>query len=491
MTRTIRHFLRPALLAAALLTSVAAAGVPGLARRLDDRLIVGTAPGAAVGDFIAAFTANHPEIALAPLETIPGRPVHLLSITLPRGTTEAEIDALELDLETGYPALLAYGEFLYDNHAPEGHTGSTYVDGISESAYQGQYLRGRIGLDAAHARTTGLGPVIALLDTGLDAAHPALAGRVLPWGASMVPGAPGIADVASGADGDGDGIPDEMVGHGTYVAGLVALVAPDARLLPVRVLDADGVGDAWWMTKGLYYAIDRGVEVINASLGSTYAAQSVEDAIDEAEALGIVVVSAAGNLDRSEPREFPAMGCGLGVAAVDSTDRKADFSNFSDRLFIAAPGAAGPDGAIVSTLPGGGYGTWAGTSFSAPLVAGAAALVRAQHPEWEPDPVTGGLWIAELIEDTLAATAFDLYPMNPEHADEEELGAGRLDASSAAAAGPIAPARLGDLDGDGLVGFDDLVRLLDAWGRTHASADLDGDGDVGFGDLLVLLGGWG
>ncbi|MCA9289615.1 MAG: S8 family serine peptidase [Phycisphaerales bacterium] len=392
---------------------------------------------------------------------------------------------------------IVWGEALYAGEASEGKSGSAWVASLDPAHFTNQYPIDLLGLDAAHDRSTGLGVVVAIIDSGIDIAHPALAGRIAPGGLNLIDGTPNVADVGDGVDTDGDLLVDEMVGHGTFVAGLVSLTAPDAKLLPVKVLNGDGTGDGWIVAKGMMYAIDRGVEVINLSLGSTYDSAAIEDAIDIAMQHGIVVVSAGGNQNEGEGdfEEFPASKSdGMGVAATDANDIKATFSNYNDKFSLSAPGdsvpqAGDPDGwnptkSIYSTLPGGGYGIWEGTSFSTAFVSGAAALIRAQHPEW-----SASLTTALNVQGYLEGTAVDIYPQNPQYADDESLGVGRLNAAAATMISPPAPA-LGDLNRDGSVNADDLAVMLAAWGLTHSSADLDGDGIVGPADLAILLAQW-
>ncbi len=479
--------------------------------RIPERIIVHIAEGADVNEFIAAFEADHPTVGVTALDQVPGRRMHLLGLDLPDGYTEAFIDQLENDLHANYLDFLVHtgsnvaGDFLYVNEGPEGKTGSVWVSGLGHNDIENQYSIPLLGVPVAQGVTTGGGVVVAVLDTGVDDTHPALAGRIVGGGFNFIDGTDDTADVGDGMDTDGDGDVDELTGHGTFVAGLVTLVAPDARILPVRVLDGDGNGDEWILTRGIYHAIDRGVEVINLSLGSTYDTVSVKQAISDAALKGIVIVSSAGNCSRSEPREFPAMDDiepgdavippvniigAIGVAATDPDDVKADFSNYSRRLFLSAPGDTvdgplDPENAIVGILPQSEYGAWEGTSFSTAFVTGAAALVRAQHPEWPADLTT-----YENVLGVLAVSAADIYAMNPQYAGDEELGVGRLDIAAATALGPVAPP-LGDLDGNGAVQFADILILLGDWGLVHSSADLDGDGVVAFADLLVLLGNWG
>lgn len=505
---TIHIIVRRAAVLAAAVFAVdtgAHAGSCVLDPRIDDRAIVHVRESSDIGAFLDAFRTAHPELTFVETaDSIPGRPIHLIDVGLPKGYTDEFMDALAADLEVNWLDFLVSGDFLYENQAPEGKTGSTYIDGLEMGTFSEQYADGLIGLPLARERATGRGVVIAVLDTGIDASHSTLADRVLPFGWDFVDDDDDPHDGGNATDDDGDGLIDEAVGHGTFVAGLLALVAPDAGILPVRVLNGDGVGDEWTLTEALYFAIDRGVEVINLSLASTYDTNTVKQAIMDAANLGIVVIAAAGNEFGSDCREHPAMddvgpedrivraeeiSGAFGVAATDHEDIKADFSNVDDHLVISAPGNVGPDPrdpsvSIISTVPGDTFASWEGTSFATAIVSGTAALVRGQHPEWPPDLVT--YLEIELI---LTETAVDIYPQNQKFEDGEQLGAGRIDAGAAVGRGPVAPP-LGDLDGNGLVNVGDLLRLLGAWRETHSSADLDGDGTVAFSDLIILLQNW-
>ncbi len=187
------------------------------------------------------------------------------------------------------------------------------------------------------------------------------------------------------------------------------------------------------------------------------------------------------------PPEYPAMRESvLGVGASDEGDLKGTFSNYGEDMSLMAPGVSAligsePDPArsIISLLPAGGYAYWEGTSMATPLVAGAAALIRAQHPEWPADSSTG-----LAIKSALESTAVDLDVLNPPYAGR--LGAGRIDIAAAVGLGPPEPA-FGDLNNDGAVNrLDSQILLLD-WGQTHSSADLNGDGVVNVLDLVHLL----
>jgi subtilisin family serine protease len=264
--------------------------------------------------------------------------------------------------------------------------------------FAAQWAGAAIRLDEAHRISTGAGVRVAVLDTGVDRQHPALAGRLLP-GYDFVDGDSDPSEVGSAAN--------PYYGHGTHVAGLVALVAPDARIMPVRILDADGVGNAWVLAEAMLYAVDPdgnpdtddGAHVINLSLSSltktdlfatvaklvscksgsaggsgTAVAGSLGDKARCTGFGGAVVVAAAGN-NASDQQEYPAAESStamLSVAASNSSGWLAGFSNRGGWIELAAPGEG-----ITSTVPGGGYATWSGTSMAAPLASGAAALVRA------------------------------------------------------------------------------------------------------------------
>lgn len=296
----------------------------------------------------------------------------------------------------------------YLQGAPESRQRYSWARGGGVDQYEGQWAASRLCLDDAHAVTRGAGVTVAVLDTGADLTHPALAGRLVP----------GWDFVDMDDDPSEEGVYGQSLGygHGTHVAGLVALAAPGAKIMPVRVLDPDGMGNIWVLAEALVWAADPdgnpethdGADVINLSLGTAFHSELIEEILEDvtcdldddeecfaADHRGAVVAAAAGNGGDSTP-QYPAAEEEDGVLAVAAstvTDSLASFSSYGDWVDVAAPGKA-----ILSSVPGGGYGTWSGTSMAAPLAAGEAALVRALYPSLS----------AEEIVDRIESTAIEI-----------------------------------------------------------------------------------
>ncbi len=255
--------------------------------------------------------------------------------------------------------------------------GGDYVD------FEDQGLGERIGLDPAHALSTGAGTTIALLDTGVDPMHDAFVGRLRPDGLDTVDDDTTPWEVSNGIDDDLDGTIDGGFGHGSMVGGILALTAPDAEILPVRVLDDEGRGSTWDILEGLAHVISAGdVDVINMSFGVPDHVESLAALVVQADVAGIVMVAGAGNGSSEEPAYFPARHSSvLMVTALDSTDVKADFADWNVLVDVSAPGTG-----VRSAYPGNGWALGSGCSFATPFVAAEAALVRSTSPlasTWE------------------------------------------------------------------------------------------------------------
>ncbi|WP_184351769.1 type VII secretion-associated serine protease mycosin [Streptomyces olivoverticillatus] len=203
---------------------------------------------------------------------------------------------------------------------------------------------------------------------------------------------PPVADASSG-----DGTTD-LVGHGTKVAGIIAArpregtgfvgLAPESTIIPIRQNDEKGTGTTTTLAAAIRHAIREHARVINISQDTTKELlpdSELELAVREALDEDIVVVASAGNdgLEGKVKKTYPAAYSGvLAVAASDRNNERAPFSQAGDFVGVAAPGVE-----MVSTVPKGGQCVDSGTSFSAPYVAGIAALIRAKHPKWKQNQV--------------------------------------------------------------------------------------------------------
>ena len=283
---------------------------------------------------------------------------------------------------------------------------------------------------------------IAIVDTGVDATHEDLAGRISPLSASC------LSDVCT------QGVPTDDDGHGTHVSGIagasadngvgVAGLAYDSPLIVVRVFPSDSTQGAALsdVADGIAWAAQHGAKVINLSLGATGGAYPVTlcNAVQAAISNGVVVVAAAGNGDPpgtpvSTPT-YPAACPGVvGVAATDASDVPGSFSNFgSPDVFVSAPGVS-----VVSTLPGDSYGYMSGTSMASPYVTALVALIRSLHPEAS---VAQLRELLALSSDKVGGGSYgvDPYATCAGCTWNQHYGYGRIDVSRAlATAVPTAP----------------------------------------------------
>ncbi len=437
----------------ALISAAALAASGGTARAdefVDGQIIVKLVEGAP----IEQVDDDYPTTVL---KSIAGQDLYLLGLA-PQENELSLLEAMQGCTDIEWAELNRYV------HVVEGQTQSFFA-GMQAIDYLAQYAWNLIRLAEAHAEEDASGVLVALLDTGVDASHEVMAGRALT-GFDFLAMAPGAPDVGNSADDDGDGDVDEMVGHGTFLAGIVAAVAPGAPILPVKVLEGDGWGDVFSVAQGIAYAVENGAEVINLSIVTSEPSQTLSDAVASARAAGSVVIAAAGNDSATDPGPFPAAyPDAVAVAATNAEDEEAEFTNYGQFVELSAPGVA-----VVSCFPNGDYAIGEGTSISAAFVSGVAALVTAADP-------------GASAEEVAAAVTAGVVPLED---DDGLLGSGRIDAY-AALPEPKVPY---DLDGDGLVNTNDMMLLFLDWGEAGSEADFDGDGVVGHSDLLLLLLNW-
>jgi len=292
------------------------------------------------------------------------------------------------------PSLSSIPSGLYDT-APVNYYGATVWHGYAAQP-AAQIIRLQ---DAQNGfRISGTG-VVAVIDTGVDVNHPVLQAVLLP-GYDFTRNQPGASewlDVSGLPSGNSqgqqqpafvqqstaavldqstaavlDGGPYSAFGHGTMTTGLVHLVAPKAQILPLKAFSSNGTGYLSNIVAALYYAVQHHANVVNMSFDLTSSSPSLTQAASYANKAGVVLVAAAGNESTSSP-VYPAAlnSYVVGIASTTNWDSRSSFSNFgSTDVWIAAPGEN-----IISTFPGGTYGSASGTSFSSPITAGTVALM--------------------------------------------------------------------------------------------------------------------
>ena len=334
----------------------------------------------------------------------------------------------------------------------DGQTLTTFYGCTVLQAYVNQPAVAITRVSEVRNLSTGAGTRIAYIDTGVDFQHPALA----PW---LDPGIDVLNDASAS---ELDGLSQQMAslldqqmaslldqqmaslldnrfifvldqvmaslldgetknsgnfpadfGHGTLVAGVLHLVAPEARIVPIKAFNAYGQTTMFAITEAVYRATQMRVDVLNMSFSTTQDSPAFRKALVDAHAAGIAVVASVGNDANNTVTYFPAAYPNvIGVAATDFADRLASFSNYGRAVSVDAPGAF-----VVSTVPGGRYAAAWGTSFSAPMVAGEIALLASLRGQGQSDTVL------------VVNTADPIDSLNPGYA--RMLGNGRINALQA------------------------------------------------------------
>ncbi|TWT27798.1 S8 family serine peptidase [Planomicrobium sp. CPCC 101110] len=277
-----------------------------------------------------------------------------------------------------------------------------------------QYHHRTIGSARAWDKTFGSPDVVvAVIDDGADLRHPDLAGKfVSPY------------DIVKET---GTVIPAGI--HGTHVAGIIgssidnekmgAGVAPKTGIMPINVFSGEYAYTSD-VIEGIDYAMKNGADIINLSLGGEEPSEALETAVQRANAIGVVLLAAAGNDGENTPNYPAAYPEVISVGSTTSADALSDFSNFGSTIDIVAPGSS-----IQSTLPGDSFGSMSGTSMATPVVAGVAALIMADNPELSNEHVKKRLY--ETAKDLGAPGRDDLF------------GHGRVDAKDALLLAPAKP----------------------------------------------------
>jgi subtilisin family serine protease len=276
--------------------------------------------------------------------------------------------------------------------------------------------------------------IVAVIDTGVDPQHPVLS-PVLLQGYDFTRNQPGasewldvsstgintttssnaqpvvvqqssaaILDQSSAAILDGS--PYGAFGHGTMTSGLVHLVAPKSKILPLKAFSSNGTGNLSNIVAALYYAVQNKANVVNMSFDLSYPSPALSQAISYANKAGVVLVAAAGN-ENTSARVYPASisGSVVGIASTTDWDARSSFSNYGTAdVWIAGPGEN-----VISTYPGGTYGSESGTSFSAPLVAGTVALMLSVKQPLNQSQAASALSHAQVLTPDLNHGRLDAY----------------------------------------------------------------------------------
>jgi subtilisin family serine protease len=279
----------------------------------------------------------------------------------------------------------------------------------------------------AVANLSGSGVVVAVIDTGVDVSHPALK-SVLVSGFNFIANSNNVSELndlgseqaaalAQSTAGilDGNNIyimnpstaailtqstagildgPPQAFGHGTMTAGLVHLVAPAAKIMPLKAFAGDGSSDLFNIVRAIYFAVDHGANVISMSFELSQSSPALQNAIQYALSKRVTLVAASGN-DGQQILVYPAAyNTVIGVGSTSNLDGKSTFTNYAtNAVYVAAPGEG-----VISTYPGGNYAAGWGTSFSAPLVAGEAALLLQAKPSMHPGDVANAVSKAVAVQ---------------------------------------------------------------------------------------------
>jgi len=359
------------------------------------------------------------------LDQIPGANIYLLKVPIVTPQLTASLLGIawvEVNSGVTLPNMGQLGVFqVVSGTAPDWYK--------NQPAWQIMYSQNAL------AYTRGNGVIIADLNSRVDSTHPALAGHLI-GGYDFVSGKPsgystlnqastgfmdqastgfmdqastGFMDQASTGFMDSLGLPlassSPAYSHGTECAGVLAGIAPGSLIMPLRVFDDNGQTDLFSVAKAIRYAVDHGAQVVNMSFGTMTNSKTIQSSITYAQGLNVTLTASAGNNNTSSP-QYPAAYKGvITTAATNIFDQKASFSNYGSSVVVDAPGVN-----IILPYPGGMYTVVSGTSFSAPTVAGEAALVRSLHTTGTTATVTG--------------TAVNIDSKNPSYA--KQLGYGRI-----------------------------------------------------------------
>ena len=336
---------------------------------------------------------------------------------------------------------------------------------VSDQASYGDFVNqdavGRLQITVAQAFSTGDGVRVGVLDGGINYNHPAFEGQA--------------SSAYDYVDDDSDAFDEaggENSGHGTFVAGVIHLIAPDAEIRAYRVTDTDGESNGYIVAEAMLQAMEDGCRVINLSMVTMAQHEAIARAAAYGQAHDVLTIVAAGN-GHSDSAFYPASDVAtIGVAAVDTSSALAYFSSYGSHVDVCAPGTE-----VCAPYLGSTYAWWEGTSFAAPFVSAQAALLISLAPT--------APWSE--IRASIVGTATNIDDVNVGY--EGKLGAGMINILES-----LSPFVCGDVNAGGVVDITDILFLIDhlfsEWGPdlpAPEAADLDDYIGLNNNDVAALI----